>query len=645
MNIDTSPLERATSRVPCTSCGKPRKHYCYTCLELCGLSPDDIPNLTLPLECHIVKHLEESASKSTAVHAHLLSRQVSLFDYPGVIPPYVSTGEVVVCFPYPHALTVNQHCEQVRRGERREPKILLVLDGTWSNVQQIAQLFKDLPAVKLTTHETTFWRRHLKHIPNSFLSTIEAIYFFYKEYSESMYPGKDSSYLDGLLFFFSHQQSLCSNKENNTTLILPVRPMFSVEVEKYLRTALSDDQIQQISRSLPLPPRFTTLRVNTLHSTRELVMLNLKSLLPTDKFSVSPHPKLSDALIITGSSSLLDSSFLPRVVVDRKCGKAVLRGADVFSPGIKGLPHLPNDTNVAVYVDIDHKCKRGEKKYSGEVVHVANGVTRMNRRDIFKMMVNTGVAVEITSRAIEVPSLNGVLEDQIFLQNLPSIVTSHVLDPQLGERILDMCAAPGGKTTHVAQLMRDQGLVIALERVGQKVEKLKANIEKQGLTCVSVYKWDATQAFNELSVSTTTPPFGRETFDRILLDPPCSALGQRPQLTHPANLPEISSFPSYQWGFLADAIAMLKVGGTLVYSTCTFPAQENEMQIARVVRTFPGMQLVPAGPLVGERGIGVPGLSGEQCAMVQRFTPRVGQDSGVDSDTIGFFIAKFIKVS
>jgi len=92
------------------------------------------------------------------------------------------------------------------------------------------------------------------------------------------------------------------------------------------------------------------------------------------------------------------------------------------------------------------------------------------------------------------PSLNAELTDAIFLQNLPSIVASHVLNPQPGEAVLDMCAAPGGKSVHIAVLMKNQGSVVAFDKTFPKVAKLHENIERFGLSCVQCFVFDATKA-------------------------------------------------------------------------------------------------------------------------------------------------------
>ena len=444
----------------------------------------------------------------------------------------------------------------------------------------------------------------------------------------------------------------CSDEKQCSTKIRCVdktRPCkFDPEVLEYLKSTFPNaNYLDNVLRSLSAPPRFTTVRLDSLNSPghHDDIISNLTTSLGC-RFTLSKHPLMDDVVVIAGNrSQLVEDSTLPTVVVDVKCSKAVLRGAEVFSPGVKGLPCVPEGSNVAVHVDITSACRRGEKSFSGQTAFIANGVLRMTRHDIFKMMITTGVAVEIVDRVIDVPCLHDTMYNFMFLQNLPSIVTCHVLDPRPGDHILDMCAAPGGKTTHIAHLINNNGSIIALEKVQRKIEKLIENVSKQNIHCVSVFKCDSTKAFSELSTSTTMPPFGPEVFDRVLVDPPCSALGQRPQLSNSAKLSSVSNYPSYQWGFVADAVKMLKKGGTLVYSTCTLPKQENEMVVARVLKTFPSIVLVPAHPALGGPGVIVDGLDSEQVKMVQRFTPNSATGSDVNSDTIGFFIAKFLKKS
>ena len=639
-----APLDLCQIRQICPLCNQSRKYYCYSCLTLIGLNENDVPRVTLPLECHIIKHIDERDGKNTAVQAYLLSKDVSLFTYPGMIPPYTSNGDVVVCFPYEHALPINQFVDECVTEQRPQPKIVLFLDGTWSNVQQIAPLYAHFPAVKLTHHDTLFWRTHLKHIPNTFLSTIEAIYHFFVEFTQNL-TGVKTKEFDNILYFFMHQLSQVLNSDDgkNTNTM---KCVLDDELKKYLTHTYKSHNLDRICRILAIPPKWTTLRVNQLKSTRDEVITSLTSHFQSksERYSAICHPLLSDVITIEGIKQASLKKHQHEVIIDLKCAKSVLRGADIYAPGVKGLPHIKSGSLVSVCVDVLGKCKKGEKHFKGEVIHIANGTLELTRFVLFKKVQLKGVAVTITETFVKSPSLNGVLPGEIILQNIPSIVVCHALDPQPSDIILDMCSAPGGKTTHLASLMGDKGTIIALEKNPNKVKRMREDIQLQRITSITLFVCDSTACFSEAAPSDSLcPPFGRERFDRILLDPPCSALGQRPMLVNNSNLKDVISHPSYQWCFVADAVKMLRSGGVLVYSTCTLPLQENEGIVARVLKEFPFMELVKAEPAIGQPGISVGVLSEEECDKVQRFDPLNCKDD-VGSDTIGFFIAKFIKL-
>lgn len=123
----------------------------------------------------------------------------------------------------------------------------------------------------------------------------------------------------------------------------------------------------------------------------------------------------------------------------------------------------------------------------------------MSRTGIFRE--THGVAIKMVNRIYRHPPFHGVLKGEIFLQNLPSIITALVLDPKPGERILDLCAAPGGKTTAIAMLMEDKGEVIAVDRSHNKVEDIHNLTQELGLTCVHAYKLDALKAVKQVDSS------------------------------------------------------------------------------------------------------------------------------------------------
>jgi methyltransferase NSUN6 len=133
--------------------------------------------------------------------------------------------------------------------------------------------------------------------------------------------------------------------------------------------------------------------------------------------------------------------------------------------------------------------------------------------------------------------------------------------------------------------------------------------------------------------------FYPESFDRILLDPPCSALGLRPKLSMAnTSLADLESVCAYQRQFIANAIALLKPGGYMTYSTCTIHTKENEGMVRYLLDHYPSMELVPISLSVG--GSGLPGLlTPWECRAVRRFDP-----SDRVNDAMGFFVAKFRKL-
>ncbi|KAG0580762.1 hypothetical protein KC19_4G197400 [Ceratodon purpureus] len=503
------------------------------------------------------------------------------------------------------------------------------------------------------------------------------------------------------------------------------------------------------------------------------------------------HDVLENVVMVRGrgpcsinyDAARTEEGVLREVVVSRKCAEAVLRGAHVFVPGVLACSgHIEKDELVAVSVAMERPDGEGgwfvgvtrgttlssehaksqfkDEERSGWFVGI--GRAMMTRASLFRE--TKGVAVEMVNRVYDLPPFSGLLNGDIFLQNLPSVVAAHVLDPQPGERILDMCAAPGGKTTGIATLMGDKGVVIALDRSHNKVLDIVRLAEEMKLSCIQAIKMDAlksvrvestphqviqnepidesttntrlTQAgtddgvvtdfilnepdnvvqkcskkhlreesaqdsteaaggpkcaaaspvsstrSNEESTSTKkfkdngayasrkaarkearklktglkkaaeadTPykkGFAPQSFDRVLLDAPCSALGLRPRLfAGQETLDGLRQHANYQRRLIDQAVQLVRPNGTLVYSTCTLNPGENEGVVRYALDTYPFLSLSPQHPKLGGPGL-VGGddvfdgatyrawlRKGEE-DMVQRFDP-VGP-----RDTIGFFIAKF----
>ncbi|MEA2874358.1 MAG: rRNA (cytosine967-C5)-methyltransferase [Hyphomicrobiales bacterium] len=157
---------------------------------------------------------------------------------------------------------------------------------------------------------------------------------------------------------------------------------------------------------------------------------------------------------------------------------------------------------------------------------------------------------------------------------------ARTVDPQPGERILDVCAAPGGKTTHLAALMGDRGEVVAVERHPQRAQALMAQAERLHASSVRVQVADAKDI---------TPDLLGGRFDRILVDPPCSGLGTlrtHPDLRWHATPESIEGLRVEQEAIVTAARGLLAPGGRLVYSTCTLSPRE-EIVDGTTIRTLP----------------------------------------------------------
>lgn len=203
----------------------------------------------------------------------------------------------------------------------------------------------------------------------------------------------------------------------------------------------------------------------------------------------------------------------------------------------------------------------------------------------------------------------------LYLQSLSSMLPPLFLAPQAGENILDMTAAPGGKTTQLYALSHGRALITACERDAGRFERLRYNLEKQGATRVNALKTDALQ-LNEFL-----------RFDKILLDAPCTGTGTIGEGSRVRFSEEyLAKCVKLQKKLIEKALRLLKSGGTLVYSTCSVLPEENE-EVVRHAERFGG-KLVPVTPPAGVPQL--PAMVGTICIC-----PNECYE--------GFFLAKLIK--
>jgi 16S rRNA (cytosine967-C5)-methyltransferase len=161
-------------------------------------------------------------------------------------------------------------------------------------------------------------------------------------------------------------------------------------------------------------------------------------------------------------------------------------------------------------------------------------------------------------------------EGRIYIQDEASQLVAHVMEAQAGERVLDACAAPGSKTTHLADLADDgAALIVACDLYAHRLRTVLESSARQNLKSVSAVALDAE----------TPLPFAEQTFDRVLVDAPCSGTGtlrRNPEIRWRISTSDILELSSRQQRILSNASRMLRRGGRLVYSTCSVERQENE---------------------------------------------------------------------
>jgi len=301
-----------------------------------------------------------------------------------------------------------------------------------------------------------------------------------------------------------------------------------------------------ILAAMKRPPAYTTCRVNLIRTTRTEVLNELRSLLsstpqlkvvessdfsdvidiiPTkcDKLSLSSltrpveddeenatigNDNLSSKALFSNWSSRREQGWpmtYRSIICDRFCGEAVLRGSDIFVMGVMAADtNIQAGEKVAVYADIPSKDNPNEKfprglkleNYRGKCVYLGLGITEYSRSEIFKK--TQGVAISMSGGPSDrvgplLPPLHGVLPNEMMLQNLPSVLVGHALRPRPNDIILDMCSAPGGKTSHLASLVRNEAIIVACDKSKKKVTAAKDLFTRMGASCITPLALDATK--------------------------------------------------------------------------------------------------------------------------------------------------------
>lgn len=223
------------------------------------------------------------------------------------------------------------------------------------------------------------------------------------------------------------------------------------------------------------------------------------------------------------------------------------------------------------------------------------------------------------------PTLNDLTsfrEGLFVVQDESSMLVGHAVGPSPGMRVIDVCSAPGGKTTHLAQLMRDQGTIIASDIYPHKLRLVIENCQRLGIKCVQPEVRDA----RELSASYA------EWVDCVLVDAPCSGLGvlrRRPDARWRKEPEQIPGLINLQEAILAEAARCVRLGGVLVYSTCSITDEENLGQVQKFLAGHPHFRLEDLNGLL-------PAELADREALARGYVQLLPHLHGTD----GFFIAR-----
>lgn len=210
--------------------------------------------------------------------------------------------------------------------------------------------------------------------------------------------------------------------------------------------------------------------------------------------------------------------------------------------------------------------------------------TKASREAVMKMLLDEGFEVEespIIPEAIKalkgnLANSNAFKEGYITIQDESSMLVAYALGIEKDETILDACAAPGGKSTHIAEKLHLSGKVISLDLHDHKVKLIASNAKRLGLSNIETKALDSRKVHEH---------FAENSFDRILLDAPCSGLGvmrRKPDMKYTKKEEDIENLHRIQLDLLNSVTPLLKKGGIIVYSTCTVDEGENE----QVIKTF-----------------------------------------------------------
>ncbi len=258
---------------------------------------------------------------------------------------------------------------------------------------------------------------------------------------------------------------------------------------------------------------------------------------------------------------------------------------------------------------------------------------KINIDDCIESLIGEGYIVKQNPHvreAIIIEGLHNIEQSDSYrkgyiqIQDISSIFVARILDPREGDLVIDVCSAPGGKATHIAQLMNNVGTVIARDIYDHKLGLVEKNAERLGVTIIKTENFDGRDLDRKLLSKA----------DRVLVDAPCSGFGiirRRPEIKYRRQPKDIESIMAIQYDILKNASKYIKPGGELVYSTCTINPKENEEIVQKFLNCNRDYVLVN----INDKYKNI--IPGEHTENMIQFYPNL-------HNADGFFISKIKRI-
>jgi 16S rRNA (cytosine967-C5)-methyltransferase len=268
---------------------------------------------------------------------------------------------------------------------------------------------------------------------------------------------------------------------------------------------------------------------------------------------------------------------------------------------------------------------------------IRTNTLKTSREELKQILIEQGIEAKEGSFAPETLVIDGFksvgsLESHsaglFMVQDESSTLVGHALKPEPGSVVMDVCSAPGGKTTHLAQLMKNQGRIICGDIHPHKLHLIKENTVRLGIGIIEPEVWDAIEIHHKYA----------RTADYILVDAPCSGLGvlrRRPEIKWKKTSETVNELQNLQLKILSSAARCLKPGGVLVYSTCTVTHEENIDVVTKFLNGSEGFKLESLKGFLPEKLTSMPFTQTMEKGYVQFMSNIHGTD--------GFFIVRFRK--